>query len=113
MKVALIQLNSGDDIAGNIARVRELVGEAVKQGAQLVATPENTFLMESPGAPRTLYSQAEHAGVKAASELAKQHSIWLLIGSVAVKTDESGKTHNRSLLFSPDGNLAASYDKIH
>lgn len=113
MKIALIQLTSSDDIAANIARVEKFVAEAAKKDAQLLATPENTFLMEVSGAKRVLYTQAEHPGVVAAARMAKQHGVWLLVGSVAIKVDESGKTVNRSLLFNPQGEIVAHYDKIH
>lgn len=114
MKVALLQLSSGADIDANIARVRELVGQAAKKGAEFIATPENTFQMQEPGKPRLLATQAGHPGVKAAAEMAKKHKVWLLVGSVAViPTAQDKKTYNRSLLFNPQGKIAASYDKIH
>jgi deaminated glutathione amidase len=113
LKIALIQLTSNDDPERNITHVRALVADAAGRGAELVATPENTFLMEAPGTERTFYTQENHPGVKAAAEMAKLHKLWLLVGSVAVKVDDSGKTMNRSLLINPEGNIAAHYDKIH
>jgi predicted amidohydrolase len=118
LKIALIQMNSGADMAANIETLRQMVQQAASSGATLIATPENTFLMEAPGAERVLFTQENHPGVAAAADLAKQYGVWLLIGSVAV-TDDSGrmtvdgKTYNRSILFSPDGAMAATYDKIH
>ncbi|MDX1976007.1 MAG: carbon-nitrogen hydrolase family protein [Rickettsiales bacterium] len=113
LSVALIQMNSGSDMGANITILEALVAEAASKGAQLVATPENTFLMEAPKTARTLYKQEEHPGVQAAASLAKKYKIWLLIGSVAVKTDHAEKTANRALLFGPDGVAAHRYDKIH
>lgn len=131
LKLALIQMNSGDDMAANIAALETFVAKAAGQGAQFVATPENTFLMKNshPHPPASAgpslsliegegrgeggYTQDEHPGVKAAAKLAEQYKVWLLIGSVADKIDDSGKTANRSLLFNPHGDVVASYDKIH
>jgi len=113
MKVACIQLTSGADIAANISRIETLVKQAADRGAELIALPENAFLMEEPGAPRILYTHAAHAGLTAAALMARTYRCWLLIGSVALKIDESGKTVNRSLLFNPEGAVAAQYDKIH
>ncbi len=87
LNIALIQLTSSDDIAANVARVESLVAEAAGKGAQFIALPENTFCMEKPGVPRTLYAQEAHDGVAAASRLAEAHKVWLLVGSVAVKID--------------------------
>lgn len=113
MKAACIQLTSGDDIAANITRVEKWAAKAAKAGADLIALPENAFLMERSGAARVLYAQDEHPAVAACARIAKAHKRWLLAGSVAVKVDGSGKTANRSLLFTPGGEVAAHYDKIH
>jgi predicted amidohydrolase len=113
LRIALIQLTSGDDIAANIARIEMFVAEAAKKGATFVALPENAFCMEVSGAKRTFYTQDEHPGVAAAATMAKNHGVWLLVGSVAIKIDDSGKTVNRSLLFNYKGQLVAEYDKIH
>ncbi|MFO0389672.1 MAG: carbon-nitrogen hydrolase family protein [Alphaproteobacteria bacterium] len=119
IKIALLQMTSGADIAENITRFEALAAEAAAQGAQFIATPENIFLMEESGKPRSFYMQAEHPGVKTAAEVAKKYKVWLLIGSVAVLPDnplpegEGIKTYNRSILFNPQGEIAAHYDKIH
>jgi predicted amidohydrolase len=113
LKISCVQLTSSADLHANILKIEGLVAKAAREGARLVATPENSFLIEEPGQKREIYSQNEHPGVKAASRMAKNHKIWLLIGSVAVAAEEEGKTYNRSLLFNPDGEIAAKYDKIH
>ena len=63
--------------------------------------------------PRILYTESDHPGLAASRALAKTHAIWLLIGSAAIKIDESGKAVNRSYLLNPNGDIAAHYDKIH
>jgi deaminated glutathione amidase len=113
MKVACIQLNSGSDIGANIDRIAQFGAQAAAAGAQLIALPENALLMEVPGVKRIVYDEQDHPGINAVSAIAKQHRCWLLLGSVAVATDDSKKTYNRSLLFDPQGHIAARYDKIH
>ena len=117
MKVACLQMNSNRDIAHNIVRLEALVKEAVGQGAQLVATPENTFVMGEPlpGEERRLYTMQDHPGVAAGARIARDYGCWLLIGSLAVQEPglDSQKSFNRSLLFNPAGEIAAQYDKIH
>jgi predicted amidohydrolase len=46
------------------------------------------------------------------SEIARKHSVWLHGGSFAEVT-ESGQHFNTSVLFAPDGSVAATYRKIH
>jgi predicted amidohydrolase len=114
MMAAAIQMTSGDDIAANIAALEPLLAHAVAHGAQFVATPENTFYMRREGtAPMTDVSMEQHPGVAYAKAAAKQHGIWLLIGSIRAQEVGMDKPFNRSILFSPEGKIAASYDKIH
>lgn len=105
---------SGVDVAENITAATALVREVVAEGARFVATPEMTHLLQKdPVALREgVRSMEDDAGVAAFSTLAAELSIHLLIGSLAILR-EDGKIANRSLLFSPDGSLAAQYDKIH
>ena len=112
LKIACIQLTSSADLLANIAKVEALVARATAQGVQLIATPENTFLMEENGKNRVFYMQDEHPAVKASAEMARKNKVWLLIGSVAV-AGENKKFYNRSLLFNPQGEIVAQYDKIH
>jgi predicted amidohydrolase len=50
--------------------------------------------------------------IEAFQTLARDLGRWLLLGSLAVKTGE-GRLANRSVLFAPEGRIAARYDKIH
>lgn len=114
MKAALIQLCSGRDMARNIADATGLIREAARQGAQFVATPEMTNILETDrdrlrGLAR---AEEEDASVQAFAELARELRLWLLAGSFALK-GPGAKLLNRSLLFSPDGQVAARYDKVH
>lgn len=115
LRVACLQLNSGGDIQANADAIAAMARRAVGEGAQLVALPENAYLMEPPAKEhiRTLYPCERHPGAQHAAQLARELQCWLLVGSVAVQVDDSGKTPNRSLLFAPDGTQACYYDKIH
>ena len=46
-------------------------------------------------------------------ELANKHDIHLLIGSVNERSDESTRCYNTSVLLGPNGDLLASYRKMH
>lgn len=113
LRVACVQLTSGADLLENITKVGGMVERAVATGAKFVTTPENTFLIEESGKDRVFYKQDEHPAVKASAEMARTHKVWLLIGSVAVLSNSEKLTYNRSLLFNPEGEIVAHYDKIH
>lgn len=107
-------MRSGDDVAGNIRDAARWIRAAAKEGAEFIATPENTSLM-APDAGAKLaqsYDEAHDPALPVFGELAKELRVWLLIGSLAIKVSET-KTANRSFLFSPDGKIAARYSKIH
>lgn len=114
IRSALIQLRSGTDVARNVAEASALIREAAGQGANFVSTPEMTNILE-PDRPRlTSLARAEHEDESVAvfSSLAAELGLWLNIGSLALK-GAGEKLVNRSLLFAPDGAIAARYDKIH
>jgi deaminated glutathione amidase len=113
LRVVCVQLTSSADLLENIVKVEKQVERAAHQGAKFVTTPENTFLIEESGKDRVFYRQDEHPAVKASTEMARKNKIWLLIGSVAVLSDNEKLTYNRSLLFNPEGEIVAHYDKIH
>ncbi|MDF1848145.1 MAG: carbon-nitrogen hydrolase family protein [Parvibaculaceae bacterium] len=111
---ACVQMRTGTDIDRNIADVSALIREAAKGGAQFVATPETTALMEL-GAKRlfaNIVVQEEDRALTAFQSLASELGIHLLIGSLAIKV-ASDKAANRSFLLSPEGEITARYDKIH
>jgi predicted amidohydrolase len=114
IRAALIQLRSGTDMARNVAEASALIREAAGQGASFVATPEMTNILE-PDRPRLrslAKPEREDASVAAFSVLAQELGLWLNIGSLALQ-GPGEKLVNRSLLFTPDGGIAARYDKIH
>lgn len=114
LKVACIQLTSGDDVQKNIEGAAGLIRKAAEQGAQLIATPENTCLMEHRPQERLkkAFTEADHPGIPVFQELSQEFHCWLLIGSLTIKGPDN-LCYNRSYLFGPQGNIVAKYDKIH
>lgn len=114
LRAALIQMRSGRDMARNLADAAEMIRAATAQGAQFVATPEMTNILETdrPRLFSLARSESEDACVAGFAALARELGLWLNIGSLALK-GPGEKLINRSLLFSPDGRVAARYDKIH
>ena len=113
-RAACVQLRSGDDMAENVRAASALIREAKAQGADFIATPENTALMAADGGAKLEKSFPEQAdpALLAFRALAEELGVWLLIGSLAIKVSEK-KTSNRSFLIDPKGAITARYDKIH
>lgn len=113
----LIQLCVGDDPAENLPQTQDLIAQSVAAGARFVLTPEVTNML-SPDRRRQaemLHRQDDDPTLAALRAQAGDLGIWLLIGSLALKSDRAGDDRfvNRSFLIAPDGRIVASYDKIH
>jgi len=64
------------------------------------------------GINRLAKTEETHPAIPFFKSQAQQLQTWILCGSLTIKRPD-GKLNNRSYLFSPDGHVAATYDKIH
>jgi deaminated glutathione amidase len=115
-KAACIQLSSAREIEPNIAAAADLVRRARDAGAELIMTPEVSDMME-PKRPLRLAKakdEANHAMLAAFAGLARETGAHLLLGSAVVRREDGDeRLANRSFLITPNGAIAARYDKIH
>ncbi|MEM6414050.1 MAG: carbon-nitrogen hydrolase family protein [Pseudomonadota bacterium] len=111
LTVSVLQMCSGIDLTANTARVLDGIHQACDEGANIVATPEMTTLVDQD-AERLKTAVPVGEAVTEFAQVAKDRGIWLIIGSMVVK-DQTGKLANRCFVFSPDGQIAARYDKLH
>lgn len=114
LKTALLQLNSGPEIAENLQIAAEMARKAASDGAKFILTPENTCHMRSPQAEKLKTSPPadQHPAIPLFTAVAKESSAYILLGSIAVLLPK-GRIANRSLLFNANGDIVAYYDKIH
>ncbi len=117
MRAGLCQLSVGDLPADNVALVRDAVRRAVAGGAGFVLMPECTNCLSADRAhqQRVLTTEGDDPVLAMLRAEAAQAGIWLLAGSLIVKTGDPADPRfaNRSLLIGPDGGIRARYDKIH
>ncbi|UWQ91468.1 carbon-nitrogen hydrolase family protein [Rhodobacteraceae bacterium M382] len=116
MRTALLQLTSSDDPVENLATVTDMINTAVAGGAGFVLTPEVTNCLSTSRRHQkaVLCHEEDDATLAALRQEAARHGIWLLLGSLGIKThDDDGRFANRQFLIAPDGEIAARYDKIH
>ena len=114
LKAALVQLRTPATQAAALAQAEPLVREAAGAGAKLIATPEATNILQRDRARlfeavRPLEQDECVQGLRA---LARELGVWILIGSALVRR-EDGQLANRSTLVGDDGEVKATYDKIH
>ncbi|MCG7204319.1 MULTISPECIES: carbon-nitrogen family hydrolase [Streptomyces] len=113
MRASLIQIdvNEGESVESRRQRVTALVRE--QGGADLVVLPElwttGAFAYEQfTTEAEPLEGPTYEAMAKAASDA----GVWLHAGSIPER-DPDGPLYNTALIFSPSGELAAAYRKIH
>ncbi len=114
VRAACIQVNAGPEIQPNLDAAAVLVRRARDAGAEFITLPENVSMIVQ-GRDNVLArvrGEDEHPGVPAFAALARETGAWILAGTLGILLDE-GRVANRSLLFAPDGRIAARYDKIH
>jgi len=113
-RAAAVQMTSGTSVDANLREAGRLIAAAREAGAGLIVLPENFSFMGRDDAARV--ASAETAGEgKAqafASASAREHGVWLVAGTIPIR-QRDGRVLSRSLLVAPDGQVAASYDKIH
>jgi predicted amidohydrolase len=116
MRGAILQLNVTDDPVANLEVTRRMLTEAVAEGAEFVLMPEVTNCISTSRAHQrdVLRTEDDDITLAALREDAKAAGIWLMIGSLGLKTgDADGRFANRCFLIAPDGGVLARYDKIH
>lgn len=123
MKVAAVQMVSTPRVDENFEVARGLIAEAAAAGAELVALPEYFCMMGQHDSdkleiaepladtliPGTNSTPMQHV----LSESAREHGIWLIGGTLPIRTPGSDKVFNATLVYGPDGARAARYDKVH
>ena len=113
-RVALFQSNTGIDPAVNAGALTDAIERAAAGGAEMLFTPEMSGLLDRDAAraAKALRPQDEDRVLAEAREAAARHRIWLHNGSLAVLVDD-GKVANRAFVIDREGEVRATYDKLH
>tara|TARA_B100000965_G_scaffold62341_1_gene48171 strand:- start:384 stop:1169 length:786 start_codon:yes stop_codon:yes gene_type:complete len=112
MRVACIQLSSGENYNKNIQQIIKLILQAIKKKSDLIITPETSSLITSN--KELLYnysfSMPKDPLIVEVKKISKKYKKWILIGSLPIK--DKKKYRNRSIMIGPKGNIINYYDKI-
>lgn len=120
--IAAVQMVSGPRVADNLATADRLVTEAVAQGARIVALPEYFPIMGMAEGDKVKVREIDAGiGLGAAAgpiqtflaETAKKYRIWLIGGSIPLAGQDPKKVLNSTVVYDPEGQRVARYDKIH
>ena len=115
MHVAAIQMVSGLSLDANLRSAHALLAQAAGQGAELAVLPEYFCLMGRQDTDKLALREEFGAGriqdFLAAS--ARELGLWIAGGTLPLVASDAGHVRNTSLVFSPQGECVARYDKIH
>lgn len=115
MKIAAVQMVATPDVARNLEAAARLVAEAAARGAQWVALPEYFCLMGRSDRDKLAVAEADGEGPIQAmlAAAAREHGVWLVGGTLPMRTADPEHVRNASCVYAPDGTRAARYDKMH
>ncbi|SNS69760.1 nitrilase [Noviherbaspirillum humi] len=115
VKLAAIQMVSTPGVDENIATARRLIAEAAGAGAQLVLLPEYWPVMGRHERDKLALAEPHGDGPiqRFMADTAREHGIWLVGGTLPLAAPDPDKVLNTCLVYDPQGEEAARYDKIH
>ncbi len=118
-RIAAIQTSSSDNVVENLTQIEPYIAQSVEDGAELIILPECCAFMQSSVAQlletaeeRNPESETESVIQAAFSGLSKKYQVWIIAGSLPVKSSAPDKVTNTLMVFNDLGNRVASYDKI-
>ncbi len=112
LRAAIVQMTSTPDMETSVADATRLVSLAVDLGADFVALPENAPGLGPDADRHRMAEPLDGPTVSHFQELARDHGVVLLVGSVAeIATPQH--SYNTSVLIGVDGEILSTYRKIH
>ncbi len=110
---AIVQMDSRNDKGENVNKACAFVDEAAANGPKLICFPENMDLcgrnVGEGGSRESIFGYTtERLAAKA-----KEHGIYIHIGSLMERIPGDDRAYNTSVLLDPKGQVAATYRKLH
>ena len=113
LRAAAIQLNSTEDVDANLAAADRLVRQAATTGAELIVLPEKWTVLGRADVMAGAAQALDGPAVTWAREIARELQVDLIAGSFVERIAGQQKTTNTSVHIGPDGEIKATYRKLH
>jgi predicted amidohydrolase len=113
VRAAAIQLNSTDDTDRNLATADRLVREAAARGAELIVLPEKWTALGTDEQMAAGAQPLDGPAIGWARATARELGIELVAGSIVERVAGQAKASNTSVHLGPDGEIKATYRKLH
>ena len=115
-KGALFQLSSTENPEENLEIISKMINIAAAKNVDFIALPETANCISNCKTHQDKVLQVEEEDITLASliKAAKNKSLNILVGSLALKHNKSGDNFiNRSFFIDTSGRILAKYDKLH
>jgi deaminated glutathione amidase len=113
VRAGAIQLNSTEDAERNLQTADRLVRDAVGRGAELVVLPEKWTVLGTADHLINGAQPLDGPAISWARAVARELGIDLVAGSIVERVAGREKTSNTSVHVGPDGEVKATYRKVH
>jgi len=115
MWCAVIQMNSQKNVDVNLLAAQQLIKQASQQGAKLLVLPEMFACLGMANQHDLAASRFTHQDVLATlAGWGKKYQVYIVAGSVPMISDlDDKRVHASCLVFTPNGEQLATYNKIH
>ena len=115
MRIALHQMTSNIDPMHNASDMADAIASAAENEAVMYFAPEMSLLVDRDRARarKHMADESHNMALQSLIAAAARHRIWVHIGSMPILDENAEKLANRSIIISPDGVIAARYDKMH
>lgn len=114
-RLSAVQLTSGPDPLANLAKVDQLLAGLPTSAQHLAVLPEGVAVFAGPDGLNLQLAEVLGSGPlqSAYAALAKKYKLYLLVGTLPTQTSDPTRFAASSLLYNPQGELIADYQKIH
>lgn len=115
MKVAMVQMVSGPDVAANLEQAAQGIADAAARGAELVVLPEYFCLIGNRDEDKLAIQEPPGHGPLQdfLAKAARDAGVWLVGGTLPLSGTDPQHVFNSTLVFNPQGQQVARYDKMH
>ena len=115
LKVAALQMISTPDVAENLEQAGALLEQARALDAELALLPEYFCILGLRDTDKVGVAEADGAGPiqEFLAGQALRHRMWIIGGTLPLRTADPAHVTNSSLVFNPAGKRVARYDKMH
>ncbi|WP_106182806.1 carbon-nitrogen hydrolase family protein [Candidatus Pandoraea novymonadis] len=114
-EIGAVQMVSTPDVERNLTESKHLIAMAVEAGAKLILLPEYFCSMSHQDSEKLPIAEKFGDGPiqNFLAKISQHYGIWLISGTIPLISVKPNRILNTTIVFKPDGSIAARYNKIH